>query len=168
MKYRLLTEHYKLPHINNLSKIHKNSILLRSIVSHRGSVCYPLSRFLVKIGTPLTGKSSSYVNNSAHFGEKIPKAPILSNQNVSLDIFLSFKVFGQLPLSLLLYSNVLADMSSGLLQEFVELGGLHGTSNHVLHLIHRFACSDSVNHNRVQVLRISVLLLASSPTGHIA
>ena len=33
--------------------------------------------------------------------------------------------------------NVSADMSSGLLQVFlVELGSLHGTSNHVLYLIH--------------------------------
>ena len=33
--------------------------------------------------------------------------------------------------------NVSADMSSGLLQVFVELRRLHGTSNNVLYLIHR-------------------------------
>ena len=32
--------------------------------------------------------------------------------------------------------NVSADMSFGLLQVFVELGSLQGTSNHVLYLIH--------------------------------
>ena len=32
--------------------------------------------------------------------------------------------------------NVLANMSSGLLQVFVKLGSLHRTSNHVLYLIH--------------------------------
>ena len=41
-------------------------------------------------------------------------------------------------------------MSSGLLQVFVELRNLHGTSNYVLY------CSDSVCHNRVQVLSIPV------------
>ena len=53
-------------------------------------------------------------------------------------------------------------MSPGLLQVFVELGNLHGTSNYVLYWIHGVACSDSVNHNRVQVLSIPVLLLACS------
>ena len=45
-------------------------------------------------------------------------------------------------------------MSSGLLQVFVELGKLHGTSNYVLywnHGGHLFWC-----HNRVQVLSIPV------------
>ena len=45
-------------------------------------------------------------------------------------------------------------MVSGLLQVFVELGNLHGSSNYVLY--------DSVSHNRVQVLSIPVLLLACS------
>ena len=53
-------------------------------------------------------------------------------------------------------------MSFGLLQVFVELGNLHGTLNYVLYWIHRDACSDSISHNQVQVLRISVLLLAYS------
>ena len=53
-------------------------------------------------------------------------------------------------------------MSSGLLQVFVELGNLHGTSNYVLYWIHGVAYSDSVSHNRVQVLSIPVLLLACS------
>ena len=47
--------------------------------------------------------------------------------------------------------NVSVDMSSGFLQEFlVELESQHWTSNHVLHLIHGVASSDSVNHNRIQ------------------
>ena len=44
-------------------------------------------------------------------------------------------------------------MSSGLLQVFVELGNLHGTSIESTGV----ACSDSVSHNRVQVLSIPVL-----------
>ena len=86
-KYRQLVQHYsKLPHIYGLPKIHKDGIPLRPIVSCRGSACHPLSRFLVEIVTPLTGKSSSYIKNSAHFVEKISNAPINSNQMVSLDV----------------------------------------------------------------------------------
>ena len=53
-------------------------------------------------------------------------------------------------------------MSSGLLQVFVELRILHETSNYVLFESTGVACSYSVCHNRVQVLSISVLLLARS------
>ena len=53
-------------------------------------------------------------------------------------------------------------MSSGLLQVFVELWSLHGTSRHVLYLITRVACSDSVNISRVYVLSIPVVLLTCS------
>ena len=53
-------------------------------------------------------------------------------------------------------------MSSGLLQVFVELGNLHGTSNYVLYWIHGVLCSDSVSYNREQVLSIPVLLPACS------
>ena len=51
-------------------------------------------------------------------------------------------------------------MSSGLLQVFVEIGNLHGTSNFIGTT--GVVCSDSVSHNRVQVLSIPVLLLACS------
>ena len=48
------------------------------------------------------------------------------------------KIFGLLSSSLLLFPfhNVSADMSSSLLQVFVELGNLQGTSNYVLYWIH--------------------------------
>ena len=51
-------------------------------------------------------------------------------------------------------------MSSSLLQVFVELGNQHGTSNFIEST--GVASSDSVSHNRVQVLSIPVLLLACS------
>ena len=80
--HRQLIQHYsKLPHIYGHPKLHKNGIPLRPIVSNRGSACHPLSRFLVEIINPLTGKSSSYVKNSAHFVERIR-----FNQMVSLDV----------------------------------------------------------------------------------
>ena len=69
-----------------LPKIHKNVNQFRAIVSNRGSVCHPLSRFLEEIICSLTGKSSLYVKNSAHFVERISNAPIHSNQMVSLDV----------------------------------------------------------------------------------
>ena len=53
-------------------------------------------------------------------------------------------------------------MSSGLLQVFIELGNLHGSSNYILYWIHGVTRSDSVSHNRVQVLSIPVLLLTCS------
>ena len=43
-----------------------------------------VSCFLVDIVSPLMGKSSTYVKISAHFVEKICKAPIHSNNVVSL------------------------------------------------------------------------------------
>ena len=63
-----------------------DGIPLRPIVSNQGSACHPLSHFLVEIISSLTGKSSSYVKNSAHFVERISDAPIHSNQMVSLDV----------------------------------------------------------------------------------
>ena len=54
--------------------------------------------------------------------------------------------------------NISTYMSSDLLPVFVEHRNLHETSNYVLLLNSRVAaCSDSVNHNRVQELRITVL-----------
>ena len=58
------------------------------------------------------------------------------------------------------FHNVPADMSSGLLQVFVELGNLHRTSNFIESTGVSF--TDSVCHNRVQVLSIPILLLACS------
>ena len=51
-------------------------------------------------------------------------------------------------------------MSSGLLRVFVE--PREPSRNYVLYWIHGVTCSDSVRHNRVQVLSIPVLLLACS------
>ena len=87
IKYRQLIQYCsKLPLIYGLPNIHKDGIPLRPIVSNRGSACHPLIRFLVEIISPLTGKSSSYVKNSAHFVKRIKDASIHSNQMVSLDV----------------------------------------------------------------------------------
>ena len=65
--------------------------------------------------------------------------------------FLSLRVFKLLSSSLLLFP-----LHFGLLQVFVEVGNLHGTSTFIEST--GVACSDSVSHNRVQVLSIPVLI----------
>ena len=67
---------------------------MRPIVSNRGSACHPLSRSLVEIISPLTGKSSSYVKNPAHFVERISNATIHSHQRVS---FYEVSLFTKVP-----------------------------------------------------------------------
>ena len=58
--------------------------------------------------------------------------------------------------------NISADISSGLLPVFfVVLRRLHGTSKHVLDLIHGVTCSDSVNHNQIQVIHVSCWTIKS-------
>ena len=54
----------------------------------------------------------------------------------------------------IVFTNVSADMSSGLFQMFVELGTLHGTMSFIEST--GVTCSDSVKRNRVQVLSIPV------------
>ena len=53
-------------------------------------------------------------------------------------------------------------MFPGLLQVFVELGNLYGTSNYVLYWNHGVTGSDSISHNRVQMLSIPLFLHACS------
>ena len=83
---QLIQHHNKLQHIYGLPKIQKDGIPLRLIVRNRGSACHPLSRFPEEIISLLTGKSSSYVKNSALFVERITDASIHSNQMVSLEV----------------------------------------------------------------------------------
>ena len=71
---------------NSLPKIHIDVIQLRPIVSNCSSACCPLSCFLVDIIFSLKSKSPTYVKIPVHFVEKICKAPIHSNQMVSIDV----------------------------------------------------------------------------------
>lgn len=81
------TQHYsKLPQMYSLPKIHKNGIPLKAIVSCWGSACHLLSRFHIGIINLLTGKSLSYVKNSAPFVETIKEASIYKNWIVCLYI----------------------------------------------------------------------------------
>ena len=57
----------------------------------------------------------------------------------------------------IVFHYISASMSSSLLQVFVELRNLRRTTFFIESM--GFTCSDSVNRNRVQVLRIPILLL---------
>ena len=71
------------------------------------------------------------------------------------------KGFGTIVLIFIVISTTFRPiMFSSLLHVFVEIGNLHGTSNFIEST--GVACSDSVSHNRAQVLSISVLFLACS------
>ena len=76
------------------------------------------------------------------------------------DFFLSLRVFGLLSSSLLLFSQrfrlYVLRPSSGVCRTFMEFR----TTSFIEST--RVVCSDSVSHNRVQVLSIPVLLLACS------
>ena len=77
-----------------------------------------------------------------------------------LDMFIFIKGFRTI-VFIFIISTMFWLMSSGLLQVFVELGNLHRISNCPL-LNPQGSRSDSVNHNQVQVLKLSVLLLTRS------
>ena len=86
---QLIQNYNKLPRIDNLPKTLKYGILLRLIISKKDSTNNQLGIFLEEIITPLTSKSSSHVNNSAHSG-KICKAPIYFKLMVNQDVVSMF------------------------------------------------------------------------------
>lgn len=55
------------PLIYGLPKIHKPGVPLRPVVTFYTSPTYQLSKFLVKLLSPLTGSTSSFVHNSRDF-----------------------------------------------------------------------------------------------------
>ena len=80
--------------------------------------------------------------------------------NGNKKVFLSVRVFRLLSSSSLLFPQRFGQYVLRLLQVFVELGNLHGTTSFIESKV--VASSDSASHNRVQVLSIPVLLLACS------
>ena len=59
------------PRLCGLPKIHKPQVPLRLIVSCIGSTTYPLAKHVAFLPSPLTGKTSTFVQNSQHFVELI-------------------------------------------------------------------------------------------------
>ncbi len=69
--YKLRSSAGKTPLFYGLPKIHKPGIPLRPIVSFINSPTYQLSKHLVKIISPLVGKTDSHVKNSKDFSSFI-------------------------------------------------------------------------------------------------
>ena len=67
LRKRITPQHSYHPQLYGLPKMHKPEIPLRPIVSSIGSPTYYLAKELTRIIlTPLKGKCSSYIKNSAH------------------------------------------------------------------------------------------------------
>ena len=79
----------------------------------------------------------------------LPAAPVILVIKHFINIFISFNIlklsasffiikgFWTIVFIFIVISIVLANMSFGLLQVFVELGNLHGTSNYILYWNHK-------------------------------
>lgn len=65
--HRLFSSGGATPKMYGLSKIHKEPCPLRSIVSFNASLTYNLSRFLVDLLAPVTGKNGFTIRNSPEF-----------------------------------------------------------------------------------------------------
>ena len=88
------------PYIYGLSKVHKENVPLRPIVSFCTSPTYSLSRYLATLLSPLVGGSSSDVRNSRDF-----VSFMLSQQLQPGEILVSFDVvslFTRIPITLAL------------------------------------------------------------------
>ena len=117
-----LTPHYsKPPHIYGLPKIHKPTIPVRPIVSSIGSPCYNLAKYLVPIISPLTGTTSSFVKNSAHFVDLIKNETITKE-----DLMVSFDVES-------LFTNVPVDEALNIIRNRLEK--MPSLSDHTHHSI---------------------------------
>ena len=87
MRSRITPSYSHPSQIYGLPKIHKESIPLRPIVCTIGSPTYSLVKELAHILSPLTGQTSSYIKNSAHFVEQIREETINErDQMVSFDV----------------------------------------------------------------------------------
>ena len=64
------------PKCYGLSKIHKNNVPLRPIVSSIGSIIYKTAKFLASILSPLIGKTEHFVKNSTQFVKKIEELEV--------------------------------------------------------------------------------------------
>ena len=87
LKKRLSPNNSVIPQIYGLTKIHKEEVPLRPIVSTIGSATYNLAKELSRILSPLIGWTDTYIKNSSHFVSKIKDLHF--NEN---DIMVSFDV----------------------------------------------------------------------------
>ena len=98
MYNRLRSTAGRTPSLYGLSKIHKEGIPLRPIVSFIGSPTYDLSKHLSKLLSPLVGTSSSAVRNSRDFVDFISTQTIEDDEClVSFDVI---SLFTNVPIGL--------------------------------------------------------------------
>ena len=69
--YKLYPTSEETPKLYGTPKIHKADYPLRPIVSSIGSIAYNAARIVADILSPLVGKTSHHIENSADFVEKI-------------------------------------------------------------------------------------------------
>ena len=85
-KGRLTPYNSLTPQIYGLPKIHKPGSPLRPIVCTVNSPTYKVAKMLAKIITPMTGHTSSFIKNSAHFVEELRKWRLSQDLMVSFDV----------------------------------------------------------------------------------
>ena len=79
------------PRIYGFPKIHKPDVPLRPIVACIASPSYQLSKYISDLISPLAGRTSSHVKNSAHFVEVMRSITIQDDEVLaSFDITLLF------------------------------------------------------------------------------
>lgn len=84
---RLRSEHCPSPYLYGISKVHKDDIPLRPIVSTINSPTNELACMLIKVISPLAGDTSSFVKDTGNFIQ------ILENEEDHNDsIMVSFDV----------------------------------------------------------------------------
>ena len=87
LKRELIPQFSRPPQIYGLPKVHKDGTPLRPIVASVGSPTYKLAKELAHVLSPLTGKTESFVKNSAEFANRIRKEPVTDG-----DMMVSFDV----------------------------------------------------------------------------
>jgi hypothetical protein len=84
---RLAPKHTKASHLYELPKVHKEGYPMRAIVSGIGSPCHKIARYLLRLISPLAGKSNSHFNNSMDFIEQVKGVKMERNDEmVSFDV----------------------------------------------------------------------------------
>ena len=87
LKRKLIPQFSRPPQIYGLPKVHKDGTTLRPIVASVGSPTYKLAKELARVLSPLTGKTESFIKNSAEFANRIRKEPVTDG-----DMMVSFDV----------------------------------------------------------------------------
>ena len=105
---RLSPQHSYPPQLYGLPKIHKDSVPMRPIVAAINSPTYALAKEVARIVSPLVGKTSSFVKNSAEFVQMMRQMKVDSE-----DILVSFDVVN-------LFTNILIDEALQVMTELLR------------------------------------------------